>query len=179
MRYFRPLLYVATFIYAASMFAQSRVDLEQGFVNPPEAAKPLTWWHWINGNVSREGILADLRDMKRVGLAGAQMIDVSMYIPQGTARYGSEEWNGDIQYAIRTAHELGLSFGMMNGPGWSGSGGPWVTPELAMQHVVWSETAVDGGHRVQMQLARRRCWRFTAISLSSRCLPMHWNHRSS
>jgi hypothetical protein len=154
MRYFRPLLYVATFIYAASMFAQSRVDLEQGFVNPPEAAKPLTWWHWINGNVSREGILADLRDMKRVGLAGAQMIDVSMYIPQGTARYGSEEWNGDIQYAIRTAHELGLSFGMMNGPGWSGSGGPWVTPELAMQHVVWSETAVDGGHRVQMQLPR-------------------------
>jgi hypothetical protein len=93
-----------------------------------------------------------MQDMKRAGLAGAQMIDVSMYIPQGSARYGSDEWFGDVQYAIHTAHELGLSFGMMNGPGWSGSGGPWVTPDLAMQRVVWNETNVDGGRKIRIRL---------------------------
>ncbi len=61
-------------------------DLESGFRSPPQSAKPLVWWHWINGNVTKEGIEADLADMKRVGIAGAQMLDVSIYLPRGPVR---------------------------------------------------------------------------------------------
>ena len=35
-------------------------ELEKGFMNPPDAAKPRAWWHWMNGNISKEGITADL-----------------------------------------------------------------------------------------------------------------------
>ena len=29
--------------------------LAQGFVTPPDSAKPRTWWHWTNGNVTETG----------------------------------------------------------------------------------------------------------------------------
>ena len=126
--------------------------LETGFANPPPQARPLAWWHWINGNISKEGIRADLEDMKRVGLAGFQMLDVSGYLPLGPVRYGSEAWHEHVQYALRTAAELGLSADLMNCPGWSTSGGPWVSPELSMKKVVWTETDVVGSAVVRQQL---------------------------
>ena len=138
---------------ATALVAQTpKVSLEEGFRSPPLQAKPLTWWHWINGNVSREGIRADLEDMKRAGLGGMQLVDVAMYSPPGPVRYHSAEWYSDVEYAIETAHGLGLSFGVANSPGWSGSGGPWVTPAMAMQHVVWTETEVAGGKDVHVSL---------------------------
>ena len=42
-------------------------DIQRDFRIPPEAAKPMTWWHWMNGNVTKEGITADLEAMKRIG----------------------------------------------------------------------------------------------------------------
>ena len=57
--------------------AQGPVDaLEQGFKNPPDSAKPRTWWHWTNGNITKEGIGKDLEWMKRVGIGGMQLADV-------------------------------------------------------------------------------------------------------
>ena len=50
--------------------------LELGFLNPPDAAKPRVWWHWMNGNVSKEGITADLEAMKRIGLGGFEVFQV-------------------------------------------------------------------------------------------------------
>jgi hypothetical protein len=29
--------------------------LEAGFLNPPESAKPQTWWHWMDGYVTKPG----------------------------------------------------------------------------------------------------------------------------
>ena len=40
--------------------------LAEGFRSPPDSAKPRTWWHWTNGNVTEEGITKDLEWMKRV-----------------------------------------------------------------------------------------------------------------
>jgi hypothetical protein len=139
--------------FTAALLAQApKVSLEDGFRSPSVESRPLTWWHWINGNVSREGIRADLEDMKRAGLGGLQLVDVAMYLPPGPVRYHSAEWYDDVEYAIETAHGLGLSFGVANSAGWSGSGGPWVTPAMAMQHVVWTETEVAGGKDVRVAL---------------------------
>lgn len=133
------------FADAASATATASSSLEAGFAKPPRQARPLVWWHWINGNVTKEGIRADLDDMKRVGIGGAQILDVEMYLPKGPVRYGSDEWREHVQYAIETAAQLDLEIHIANSPGWSGSGGPWVTPERAMKRIVWSETKTDGG----------------------------------
>lgn len=50
--------------------------LSKIFSNPPDSAKPQTWWHWMNGNVTEAGITADLEAMKRVGLGGAEIFTV-------------------------------------------------------------------------------------------------------
>ncbi len=119
--------------------------LKSGFVDPPREAKPLVWWDWVNGNVTKEGIKADLIDMKRVGIAGAQLFDLEIYMPEGPVRYGSDDWFKHVNYAMHIADSLGLEFHVMNCPGWSASGGPWNTPEKSMKRIVWSDTIIDGG----------------------------------
>jgi hypothetical protein len=136
--------------------AEKSSRLEAGFQSPPPDARPLAWWHWINGNVTKAGIRADLEDMKRVGIGGAQMLDVSIYLPPGPVRYGSDLWHEHVQYAIRTAGELGLELDLMNCPGWSASGGPWVIPEQSMKQFVWSELDLEGGRQVDEVLPQPR-----------------------
>ncbi|GAG77469.1 unnamed protein product, partial [marine sediment metagenome] len=50
--------------------------MEEQFVSPPNSAKPRVWWHWMNGNITKEGIKADLHWMKRVGIGGLHKVDV-------------------------------------------------------------------------------------------------------
>jgi hypothetical protein len=147
------LLLVSGLTAATPVAASAAADsLAAGFASPPADARPLVWWHWVNGNISRAGIEADLADMKRVGIAGAQMFDVSIYLPPGPVRYGTETWHEHVQHAIRTAARHGLEFHAMNTPGWSASGGPWVTPERSMKKLVWSETTATGGGAVSLAL---------------------------
>lgn len=127
-------------------------DLEAGFEAPPISARPLGWWHWINGNVTKAGIAADLESAKDVGMGGVQLFDVEMYLPPGPVRYGSDDWFEHVRFAMEKAAELGLEFHVMNTPGWSASGGPWVTPERSMKRVVWSETPATSG-TISLQLA--------------------------
>ncbi|MGK6319632.1 glycosyl hydrolase [Sphingomonas sp. DT-204] len=126
-------------------FSLSAQELEAGFASPPREARPLGWWHWINGNVTIEGIDADLDAAKAAGMGGLQMFDVEIYAPPGPVRYGSEAWFAHVRHAIHKAAALGLEFHLMNTPGWSASGGPWVSPERSMKRLVWSETTVSGG----------------------------------
>ncbi|MBI5768086.1 MAG: hypothetical protein HZA93_09840 [Verrucomicrobia bacterium] len=149
---FPPRLAPALLVLAAVTPATAADTLEAGFAAPPPAARPLVWWHWINGNVTKHGIEADLADMKRVGIAGVQMFDASIYLPPGPVRYGTDTWHEHVQHAIATADRLGLEFHLMNTPGWSASGGPWVTPERSMKKLVWSETAADGAPALTLAL---------------------------
>jgi hypothetical protein len=128
--------------------------LEESFVNPPASARPHTWWHWMNGNVTKEGITLDLEAMERIGVGGFQNFDAGTGIVEGPVKYLSPEWLELKKHAIREADRLGLEFTMHNCPGWSSSGGPWITPELGMQQVTWSEASVRGGRRVRMTLPK-------------------------
>src|ERR1700733_10663120 len=56
--------------------------LQAGFINPPTSARPRVWWHWMNGNITQEGIREDLEWMKRVGIAGVQNFDASLVTPK-------------------------------------------------------------------------------------------------
>lgn len=127
-------------------------SMDASFRTPPPDARPHTWWHWMNGNVTADGITRDLEAMARVGVGGVQMFDVGVGIPQGPAGVLSPLWVKLVRHAVSECDRLGLSFTLHNCPGWSSSGGPWVTPELGMQQLVWSEAAVAGGDAVDVQL---------------------------
>jgi hypothetical protein len=122
--------------------------LEAGFVNPPESAKPRVWWHWMNGNISKKGIRADLEWMKRTGIGGFQNFDAGLATPQVVEKrliYMTPEWKDAFLFATKLADSLGLEMAIAGSPGWSESGGPWVAPSQAMKKVVWSETRIEGG----------------------------------
>ncbi len=137
--------------FVASCAVASTEGLESGFESPPDAAKVYTWWHWMNGNVTREGIRADLEAMKDVGLGGFQLFDV-LGAPEGAVKYGSREWRDMVLYALEVADELGLDAGMHNCAGWSSSGGPWVSIEQSMQELVFSEITIQGAGEVDVLL---------------------------
>ena len=118
--------------------------LASGFLNPPESAKPQTWWHWMNGNITKEGITADLEAMKQIGLGGATIVNADCGIPHGPVNFMSPEWRDDFKFAIAEANRLGFELTVENCAGWSSSGGPWNTPENAMQQVVSSELLLAG-----------------------------------
>jgi hypothetical protein len=118
--------------------------LEQGFHNPPDSARPWVYAFWLNGNVTSNGITADLEAMKRVGLGGLLLMDVDQGTPKGPVTFNTPQWRDMFTHLCAEAHRLGLEVNMNNDPGWCGSGGPWVTPELSMQKVVWTETSIKG-----------------------------------
>lgn len=134
--------------------AEQTDPLLTGFQNPPPSAKARTWWHWMNGNISKVGITADLEAMKEVGIQEAQIFNVKLHEPKGPVDYLSESWLDHFKFAAQEAHRLGMKLGFHNSPGWSSSGGPWVTPENAMQTVVFSELTLTGGKTVEIILPK-------------------------
>lgn len=123
-------------------------SLARDFVSPPNSAKPRVWWHWMNGNITLEGIERDLQWMTRIGVGGLQNFDGALETPQVVPRrlgYMSPPWQDAFRYATKRAHELGLEFAIASSPGWSETGGPWVKTEDGMKKLVWSETVIEGG----------------------------------
>ena len=105
------------------------------FAAPPPEARPHTWWHWMNGNVTKEGITADLEAMARVGIGGAQIFDAGLALPKGPVEFASDAWFDCLVHADREARRLGIELCIANCSGWTSSGGPWITPELSMKYV--------------------------------------------
>ena len=118
--------------------------LEDGFNNPPDSAKPQTWWHWMNGNITKTGITADLEAMKQIGLGGATIVNADCGIPHGPVQFMSSEWQDDFKFAVEEADRLGLNLCLENCAGWSSSGGPWMTATNAMQKITTSGVQVTG-----------------------------------
>ncbi|HET7624130.1 MAG TPA: glycosyl hydrolase [Verrucomicrobiae bacterium] len=119
-------------------------DLSSQFVHPPDSAKPHTWWHWMNGNITKTGITADLEAMKEIGLGGATIVNVDCDVPPGPVKFMSPEWRDDFKFAVQEANRLGLKLSVENCAGWSSSGGRWNTVTNAMQRLTSAETNVQG-----------------------------------
>ena len=139
-------------------FAQSSADsLKSGFENPPNGARPRVWWHWMNGNITKDGIKLDLEWMHRVGLGGFQTFDAALMTPQVVEHrlvYMTPEWKDSFLFATKLADQLGLEEAIAGSPGWSETGGPWVPPAQAMKKLVWSELRVQGGAPFQGTLPK-------------------------
>ncbi len=130
-------------LWSSPLFAG---NLAAQFAAPPASARPWVYWFWNNGNVTKAGITADLEAMKRVGIGGVIIMDVVERFapPPGPADFMNARWQELFCFAVSEAHRLGLKINMTNGPGWTGSSGPWITPELSMQRLVTTNVAVAG-----------------------------------
>jgi hypothetical protein len=136
--------------------ASASPSLEDQFQNPPNSARPRVWWHWMNGNISKDGIAKDMAWMKRVGIGGLQNFDANLNTPQIVPKrlvYMTPEWKDAFRFAASEADRLGLELAIAASPGWSETGGPWVKPEDGLKKLVWSETEVAGGKRFAGKLA--------------------------
>jgi hypothetical protein len=134
-------------LWAARAAPPSVDDLAQNFSNPPSSARPWVYWFPLNGNLSSNGITADLEAMERVGIGGVLYMETDQGAPQGPARFAGPLWRDMVKHIFSEAQRLGLEVNMNNDAGWCGSGGPWITPELSMQQVVWASTNVSGPQR--------------------------------
>lgn len=117
----------------------------------PRSAYPQVWWHWMNGDVSKDGIKKDLLWMNRMGISGLHQFDAGGLTFGGreaevpTVSYMSDEWKEAFRYAVSLVDSLGMEMTIASCPGWSSTGGPWVPYENAMKKLVWRTAETSGG----------------------------------
>ncbi|HEY1790248.1 MAG TPA: glycosyl hydrolase [Verrucomicrobiae bacterium] len=124
------------------------------FAQPPPSARPWVYWYFMDGNLTHDGMLADLQSMKKAGIGGAIFLEVNIGIPRGPVDFMSLKWQDLFAEADHEADALGIQIALAAGPGWTGTGGPWIKPELAMQDLVAGQTNVSGPARFSATLPR-------------------------
>ncbi len=142
-------------LLAALGCAVTFAALEEGsFKAPPNVAKPHTWFHMMNGNVTKEGITRDFEELAKVGIGGVQMFDAGCEIPPGGLDFNSPEWFEMFRHAASEARRLGLEICIPNCSGWSSSGGPWNPPANGMKQVTYRTLTTTGPAKFQAKLPR-------------------------
>jgi hypothetical protein len=131
-------------------------DLATQFVAPPDSAKPWVYWYFMDGNLDRAGMTADLEAMKQAGIGGAIFLEVNIGVPRGSVDFMSPQWMDLVAEAVHEADRLNIQIALGTGPGWCGTGGPWIKPESAMQHLVASATNVVGPALFSGELSQPR-----------------------
>jgi len=126
--------------------------LRAHFLNPPPESRPGVYWYFMDGNLSREGMTADLESMKQAGIGQVLFLEVNVGVPRGQVDFLSEAWKTLFVHAVQECERLGIVMTLGVGPGWTGSGGPWVKPAQSMQHLVSSSVTVNGADRQPITL---------------------------
>ena len=183
----RPLFLVTAFTcfstFGLSQAQPAQDQLKAGFQHPPTSARPRVWWHWMNGNIAKEGIKLDLEWMHRVGIAGYQNFDAALQTPQVVDKrlaYMTPEWKEAFKYAIKLGDQLGMEMAIAGSPGWSETGGPWVPAAHGMKKYVWSESLVDGGRPFtgKLRILQRRLAHFKTSEYASSLTGPHRTYRN-
>jgi hypothetical protein len=126
--------------------------LKEQFLNPPEDARPGVYWYFMDGNLSKEGMTADLESMKQAGIGNVLFLEVNVGVPRGKVDFLSEDWKTLFAHAVHECERVGIEMTLGVGPGWTGSGGPWVHPSQSMQHLVSSSMEINGAEKKAIKL---------------------------
>jgi alpha-L-rhamnosidase len=136
------------------------------FPTPPDSARPYVLWMWMGHNISAAGITRDLEAMREAGIGGATIFSLADTVtpwagailksPTPEIVSFTERWWALVRHAAGECHRLGLELSLHNCAGYESSGGTWITPELSMQEVVWSEHRLAGGTRFRGTLERAK-----------------------
>lgn len=168
MKHIREFIFLLLLGLSFTVNAQN-VNLRKDFLHPPQESRPLIWWHWMNGNISREGIYKDLMWMHRIGIAGFHVFDAGLKIPQIVPHriiYMTPEWKECFRYSIYLADSLNMSVGIASAPGWSNTGGPWVKAKDAMKKISWRTMRIKGNRIFDGKLPEP--WRTTGLFQNSK-----------
>ena len=134
----------------------TNTDLKKAFQSPSPDASPWVFWYWMQASVSKEGITADLAAMKEAGIGGAYLMPIkgpaNPPLIDPPAIQLSPHWWDMIRHAFAEAKRLGIKFGLHASDGFALAGGPWITPELSMQKIVWTQKNIVGGRNFNEQL---------------------------
>lgn len=126
------------------------------FMQPNKQDGVHTWWHWMSGNITKEGITKDLESMHANGITQATILNIgksfTLRLNVPNIKFNSKEWFEMYRHALNEAKRLGMTIGVHNCDGWSTSGGPWITPEQSMKTTAWTRTYIDGGKKVKLKL---------------------------
>ncbi len=142
-------------LVAITFGTRAQQSTSQAFMNPPNVAKPRVWWHWMNGNITKDGIQKDLDWMSRVGIGGFQNFDANLMTPVVVPQklvFMTPEWKDAFKFTTQLADKKGLEMAIAGSPGWSVTGGPWVEPKDGMKKIVWAEALVQGGKKQTIKL---------------------------
>jgi hypothetical protein len=153
-----PLFFLMTIFSIVAALAQhaQAVISPETFRNPTQTTKVHTWWHWMDGNITKEGITKDLESMAKQGIVQATILNIG-YLKNkeiGVKRvsFNSPEWYDLFAWSLQEAARLGITIGVHNCDGWSTSGGPWISPENSMKDFVCSKTYLKGGKKLRLKL---------------------------
>ncbi len=125
------------------------------FQNPPDENRPSIFWDWMDDLVTKKGITSDLEHFQKSGIRGTLI----MLVGSETGNYPlwekhnmphpvvsqTPDFFNMWKFAAEESNRLGLTITTQLGPGWCHSGGPWVKPEQAVQHLVFTETETIKG----------------------------------
>lgn len=147
MKPFNILLIILSILSINDCYSQkksSSQDLVKNFLTPPDAARPGVYWYFMDGNLNGKEMTADLEAMKQAGIGNLVFLEVNVGVPKGPVKWMTNQWQDLFVKTVRDAERLGIDITLGIGPGWCGSGGPWVKPEQAMQHLVFSSIDIKG-----------------------------------
>lgn len=131
---------------------ESLQTVKQGFLNPPNRAKPGVYWYFMDGNMNSASITKDLESMKKAGIGNLIFLEVNVGIPVGPVGFLSPQWQELFKHAVRESERLGIEITLGIGPGWTGSGGPWVPVAQSMQHLVSSTLSITDADKGPIKL---------------------------
>jgi len=157
-------LFIFSFVLFFALKTNAQSDsLLNIFQSPPESSKPWVFWYWMKAAVTCEGITADLEALKNNGIGGVYLVPVygvtNPPLLNPTADQLSPEWWKLLRFAFEEANRLNLKIVMHASDGFATAGGPWITPELSMQKVVWTETRIRGGREFNDTLPKPYAYR--------------------
>ena len=186
--HYRFMLCFALLLLSSPLKAQQDMtinNLAHNFATPKTEHGAYVWWHWMGSNFSKEGITKDLEAMKEAGIGGATIFNLTSAVMESEYLMGNNPWpertyRSDyyweaLEWAAAEAQRLGLKIGLHNCPGYSTTGGDWITDERAMKQVVLSKQRITGGAAIEITLQRPTLPTFSNWSEPQRTATSYWD----
>lgn len=144
-------------LFAGILSAQQNPKKELPPFQPTtQTSKPWVYWYWMQSAYSKAGITADLEAMKQAGIGGAYLMTIKgpanpPLMDPPVLQLSKEFWNL-VHFALTEADRLGVKIAFHPADGFAVAGGPWITPQMSMQKVVWSDIFVNGGAQIDANI---------------------------